>query len=101
MHIPFVPPGVRGRVVSMYALLIGVNAVAWIWALIAFHHYPVLLGTALLAYTFGLRHAVDANHIAAIDNAFPFSGISPATAAAAARCPRHSHSPVPSDTGGR
>ena len=30
--------------------------------------YPVLLGTALLAYTFGLRHAVDADHIAAIDN---------------------------------
>ena len=49
-------------------LLIGVNAGAWIWALIAFHHYPVLLGTALLAYTFGLRHAVDADHIAAIDN---------------------------------
>ncbi len=30
-------------------------------------HYPLLLGTALLAYSFGLRHAVDA-HIAAIDN---------------------------------
>jgi high-affinity nickel-transport protein len=29
---------------------------------------PVMLGTALLAYTFGLRHAVDADHIAAIDN---------------------------------
>jgi high-affinity nickel-transport protein len=28
----------------------------------------VLLGTALLAYGFGLRHAVDADHIAAIDN---------------------------------
>jgi nickel/cobalt transporter (NiCoT) family protein len=28
----------------------------------------VLLGTALLAYSFGLRHAVDADHIAAIDN---------------------------------
>ena len=52
----------------MYALLIGVNTGAWIWALIAFHNYPVLLGTALLAYTFGLRHAVDADHIAAIDN---------------------------------
>jgi high-affinity nickel-transport protein len=52
----------------MYALLIGVNVGAWIWALIAFHNYPVLLGTALLAYTFGLRHAVDADHIAAIDN---------------------------------
>ena len=52
----------------MYALLIGVNVGAWLWALIAFHHHPVLLGTALLAYTFGLRHAVDADHIAAIDN---------------------------------
>jgi high-affinity nickel-transport protein len=28
----------------------------------------VLLGTAFLAYSFGLRHAVDADHIAAIDN---------------------------------
>jgi high-affinity nickel-transport protein len=31
-------------------------------------HYPVLLGTCFLAYSFGLRHAVDADHIAAIDN---------------------------------
>ena len=68
MHIPFIPPGVKGRVVSMYALLVGVNVGAWLWALIAFHRHPVLLGTALLAYVFGLRHAVDADHIAAIDN---------------------------------
>jgi high-affinity nickel-transport protein len=33
-----------------------------------FHSHPLLLGTALLAYTFGLRHAVDADHIAAIDS---------------------------------
>ena len=52
----------------MYALLAGVNMAAWLWALLAFHHYPVLLGTAFLAYTFGLRHAVAADHIAAIDN---------------------------------
>ena len=48
--------------------LIAANLAAWSWALVAFHHYPVLLGTALLAYGFGLRHAVDADHIAAIDN---------------------------------
>ena len=30
--------------------------------------HPVRLGTAFLAYAFGLRHAVDADHIAAIDN---------------------------------
>jgi high-affinity nickel-transport protein len=48
--------------------LIAANIIAWAWALVAFHSYPTLLGTALLAYTFGLRHAVDADHIAAIDN---------------------------------
>jgi high-affinity nickel-transport protein len=37
-------------------------------AFAAFSGRPVLLGTALLAYTFGLRHAVDADHISAIDN---------------------------------
>jgi high-affinity nickel-transport protein len=44
------------------------NLAAWCWALLAFHRFPVLLGTAFLAYSFGLRHAVDADHIAAIDN---------------------------------
>ncbi|MGH7227375.1 MAG: HoxN/HupN/NixA family nickel/cobalt transporter, partial [Gemmataceae bacterium] len=33
-----------------------------------FHGQPLLLGTAFLAYSFGLRHAFDADHIAAIDN---------------------------------
>jgi high-affinity nickel-transport protein len=60
--------GLRGNVVALYALLIGGNLAAWAWALAAFHAYPVLLGTAFLAYGFGLRHAVDADHIAAIDN---------------------------------
>ncbi|MBI5813578.1 MAG: HoxN/HupN/NixA family nickel/cobalt transporter [Deinococcota bacterium] len=31
-------------------------------------HHPAILGMGLLAYTFGLRHAFDADHIAAIDN---------------------------------
>src|SRR5438105_12811319 len=34
----------------------------------AFDGHPALLGTAFLAYSLGLRHAVDADHIAAIDN---------------------------------
>jgi high-affinity nickel-transport protein len=58
----------RRRVVGLYALLIAANLAAWAWALVALQDYPVLLGTAVLAYTFGLRHAVDADHIAAIDN---------------------------------
>ncbi|MEA3112131.1 MAG: nickel/cobalt transporter (NiCoT) family protein [Caballeronia sp.] len=62
------PTGLRHKIAGIYALLLVFNAVAWTWALTAFHGQPALLGTALLAYTFGLRHAVDADHIAAIDN---------------------------------
>jgi high-affinity nickel-transport protein len=62
------PDRTRARVVAIYAMLAAANLGAWAWALVAFRHYPVLLGTAFLAYSFGLRHAVDADHIAAIDN---------------------------------
>ena len=60
--------GIRLRIASIYTILIAANLGAWAWAFTAFHDHPVLLGTALLAYGFGLRHAVDADHIAAIDN---------------------------------
>src|SRR6201992_913950 len=58
----------RRKVLAMYILLLLMNVSAWTWAFVAFRHYPVLLGTAFLAYSFGLRHAVDADRIAAIDN---------------------------------
>jgi nickel/cobalt transporter (NiCoT) family protein len=58
----------RGRLVGLYAVLVVANIAVWIWALYALAGRPVMLGTALLAYSFGLRHAVDADHIAAIDN---------------------------------
>lgn len=45
------------------------NLFAWGLAWRTFADRPVLLGVALLAWVFGLRHAVDADHIAAIDNA--------------------------------
>src|SRR5258707_8222534 len=57
-----------GRTVAIYTVLLAANVAAWAWALLAFHNHPVLLGTCFLAYGFGLRHAVDADHIAAIDN---------------------------------
>jgi len=60
--------GFRGRIVAIYAFLIVANLAAWIWALVVFAHQPVLVGTAVLAYSLGLRHAIDADHIAAIDN---------------------------------
>ncbi len=62
------PGRTRTKVIAIYGLLVVFSLAAWAWALTAFHHYPVLLGTAFLAYSFGLRHAVDADHIAAIDN---------------------------------
>ena len=58
----------RGRILAVYAILLAFNLGAWCWAAVVFHRFPVLLGTSLLAYSFGLRHAVDADHIAAIDN---------------------------------
>jgi high-affinity nickel-transport protein len=62
------PGETRSKIIALYALLIAANAGAWVLAFVAFADRPVLLGTALLAYTFGLRHAVDADHISAIDN---------------------------------
>ena len=59
---------IRGKILGIYALLIAANVAAWLWALATFRSFPILLGTAVLAYTFGLRHAFDADHIAAIDN---------------------------------
>src|SRR5271170_2785830 len=62
------PSQIRTKAAITYALLVTANIAAWVWALIAFADRPVLLGTAFLAYMFGLRHAFDADHIAAIDN---------------------------------
>ena len=58
----------RGPIAAVMFLLIGTNIVTWVWAARAFSDRPALLGTVLLAWVFGLRHAVDADHIAAIDN---------------------------------
>jgi high-affinity nickel-transport protein len=54
---------------SGFAGAVGLLHVAG-WGLFAWysHSYPALAGLGVLAYTFGLRHAFDADHIAAIDN---------------------------------
>jgi high-affinity nickel-transport protein len=58
----------RNRILRVYGFLLLFNAIAWALAIVASLSYPIILPTALLAYSFGLRHAVDADHIAAIDN---------------------------------
>jgi high-affinity nickel-transport protein len=62
------PGETRSKIIAIYGLLVVANVGAWVLAFAAFANRPLLLGTALLAYTFGLRHAVDADHISAIDN---------------------------------
>src|ERR1700716_3497593 len=62
------PGNLTARIISIYTVLVAANVAAWSWAFVAFHDHPILLGTSFLAYSFGLRHAVDADHIASIDN---------------------------------
>jgi high-affinity nickel-transport protein len=58
----------RQKITAIYSLLVLYNLFVWLGAFYFFHHNPLLFGTAVLAYTFGLRHALDADHLAAIDN---------------------------------
>jgi high-affinity nickel-transport protein len=61
-------PGIRSKVIGLYVLLITINLLLWGAALSTSLQYPALLALAVAAYALGLRHAVDADHIAAIDN---------------------------------
>ncbi|MSP03418.1 MAG: HoxN/HupN/NixA family nickel/cobalt transporter [Acetobacteraceae bacterium] len=56
------------QISTVMGFLLAANLLAWAWAWHEFHDRPAMLSTALLAWVFGLRHAVDADHIAAIDN---------------------------------
>ncbi|CAO3701859.1 hypothetical protein G6F70_000824 [Rhizopus microsporus] len=62
------PNKVRPKVLLLLAGLAVVNIVIWVISVIVFKPYPSMLGTGTLAYLLGLRHAVDADHISAIDN---------------------------------
>ncbi len=62
------PGRARAKTGAVYVFLAAANLSAWLWAWVTFSNRPTLLGTAFLAYVFGLRHAFDADHIAAIDN---------------------------------
>ncbi|KAI5781157.1 high-affinity nickel transport protein-like protein [Geopyxis carbonaria] len=54
-------------VVGIILAVAFVNALVWGGVGVVLHFNRTLLGTAILAYTLGLRHALDADHIAAID----------------------------------
>jgi nickel/cobalt transporter (NiCoT) family protein len=65
-------PVERRRVVGMYGSIIALHALGF-FVFIAFvvpaHYKGFGAGLSVLAYTLGLRHAFDADHISAIDNA--------------------------------
>ncbi|CAG8586252.1 27140_t:CDS:1 [Dentiscutata erythropus] len=56
------------KAITIILIVVLVNIITWIIAVLAFIRLPSLLGSAAIAYTLGLRHAVDADHLAAIDN---------------------------------
>ncbi|WVQ70236.1 uncharacterized protein L199_008462 [Kwoniella botswanensis] len=58
-----------GRSILLVSGELLANAICWIAAGICFRDADGLLGLALLAWTIGLRHGLDADHISAIDNA--------------------------------
>ncbi|HZV21934.1 MAG TPA: HoxN/HupN/NixA family nickel/cobalt transporter, partial [Hyphomicrobiales bacterium] len=56
------------KITLLIAFLLGANIVFWLLTWVSSRQYIILLSAGLLAYGFGLRHAVDADHISAIDN---------------------------------
>lgn len=61
-------PGLKQRLILMAALILVFHAVVIFLVLSQASGYPNLLGLAILAYGLGLRHSVDPDHIAGIDN---------------------------------
>lgn len=61
-------PEVRAKILGIFAILITLNVALWVIALATSVQYPLFLALAATAFALGLRHAVDADHIAAIDN---------------------------------
>ena len=57
------PHRVRPKVLLLLSCLSIFNVVIWVIAVCVFKPYPSMIGTGALAYTLGLRHAVDAGKV--------------------------------------
>ncbi|KAG5957758.1 hypothetical protein E4U58_005687 [Claviceps cyperi] len=60
-------PNLPPQSIAIVTLLLSVNLLVWVVAAIILRFHPVLVSPAALAYSLGLRHALDADHISAID----------------------------------
>jgi high-affinity nickel-transport protein len=56
------------RLSGFYGFILLLHALGWGLYLHYATHYPALIGLGFVAYMFGLRHAFDADHIAAVDD---------------------------------
>jgi len=61
-------PGEKFKILAIYAAIISATALGFAFSSIIGRMSVVLAGLGLVAFVFGLRHGVDADHIAAIDN---------------------------------
>jgi high-affinity nickel-transport protein len=61
-------PGERRRLGGLYGVVLLLHLLGWGALLTYGLDHPAFIGLGGLAYTFGLRHAFDADHISAIDN---------------------------------
>ncbi len=60
--------GERRRLIGFYAAIVLIHIIGWGALLTYGAGHPAFIALGGLAYTFGLRHAFDADHISAIDN---------------------------------
>ena len=60
------------RLVALYSCIGFLHVLGWGTYLRYAGHYPQLVGLGFVAYMFGLRHAFDADHIAAVDDTVRF-----------------------------
>lgn len=61
-------PQLRKRLVLLFGFLVVLHVIVFLLTFFTLNTYKALLGLVIIAYSLGLRHAVDADHIAAIDN---------------------------------
>src|SRR6202051_2659697 len=60
------------RLAGFYGFITGLHLLGWGLYLHYAGQYPHLVGLGFAAYVFGLRHAFDADHIAAVDDTVRF-----------------------------
>ena len=61
-------PKERFGVTAIYVVILGATAFGLAATFVIGRAYGIFIGLGILAYTLGLRHGVDADHICAIDN---------------------------------